>query len=1096
MKILTVLFNSFPSPPLSKNWIGLLLLLVVTTAVAQENIKLKNMDVLYGKGDYQQAGKGYVQLAKENKDKQLEQYVQAQAGVVLVALQQGQQDQIFGEIQNTELAIKDKKINPVSQARLNLMLGKYHLLYKEYDLAIPLLDKTQQLSEQLGEKLTPPMHLELYYALGDLYKERGQKEKALEAYNKAIAIADQQAHEERNYEQLADIKILAGELYDEVLQPEEAIKRYKGVLSQKDTLLEKDPERAGELYYRLGGVYFKRKDYDAAEVSLNEALKYDLTDAEKSDTKFMLSTIYFDRGKYKLALIFNSSALISWSPKQSRLPQENFKGFLQYGKLSSKQTSANSVINNYKTFTQQGEDWTLEKALAAIQEQKLLYQPQPELSDNYNISLLSYHRAEENVQKLPTKEQTVAEIDVQMAKGGLFFKTKNYSRAKAYFERALELMKTIYEEKHPMVVEAKRSLSEVYLEEEIYQQAMNYIDQALAACLEEGDVPQGNQVPPITAAKFPLELLYAIGTKGKVLKGLYKQSKDKKHLLQSLAMFDATIQLLNRLRRTYRREGSKYQLARLAKTFSKEASVVCYQLYELEQKPIYFNKAFDYVELAKGSLLLEAIRELKARKVAHIPDSIIQKEQALKIDIAYLKGEIYTEIRKGFNKDLEHLVTLESQLKEVEAVHEKLIKKLEELYPKYYELKYDFSTAKVEEIQQMLQPQEVLLNYSILDSAILVLGISSENTLCTLIDHNKRGTNKRIRKFIDALRARNKEGISQEGLALYQLLLQPIQQFTQQKDLIIIPDGMLNNLPFETLISQTTPQLKYVLYENAICYNYSATVYLVNQKQKSTILSNEIVAFAPDFAKIDSVLSNNNIGNIELANLELEPLAYAQEEVAILQKLFQQKSHLFTGLAATETQVKQSSSKYGVLHFATHGLVNHSDPMYSSLAFTMDEHNDGLLHTHELFSLELNAGLVTLSACNSGVGKLYEGEGMMSLARGFAYSGAPNLITTLWPISDQATQVIMSSFYQSLQEGMPKHQALQKAKQEFIKDYRVEEEQAYLWGGLIVVGNTDQVDILVEPSTWSWWWLAGVLLMVLLCYLIIRIVRANASKSV
>lgn len=1090
------MITSFPTTFQSSCWIAFLFFITTTFSLqAQVDPSLKAIDVLYGKGDYQQAKQRYLQLAKKSKDKQLDRYVQAQVGVVLVALQAGQQDQIFKALQDAELATKDKKTSPVTQARLNLLLGKYHLAYKEYDLAMPLLAKTQKLSEQLGDKLTAPMHLELYYALGDLYKERGQKEKALEAYNTAIAVADEQAHEERNYEQLADIKILAGELYDEVLQPEEAIKRYEGVLAQKDTLLANDPERAGELYYRLGGVYFKRKDYDAAEVALNEALEYDLTDAEKSDTKFMLSTIYFERGKFKLALILNSSALNSWSPKQSKLPQENFKGFLQYGKLSSKQTGANSAAINYKTFTQQGAGWTLDMAIAAIGEKKLIYQPQPELSDNYNVSLLSYHRAGENVVKLPKNQQVVAEIDVQMAKGALFFKTKNYSRAKGHFERALELMKTIYEEKHPMVVEATRSLSEVYLEEKIYAEAMRYIDRALEACLAEGEMPQGNAVPPIDAAKFPLELLYAIGTKGKVLKGLYKDSGDKKYLVQSLAMFDATIKLLNKLRRTYRSEGSKYKLARLAKAFSKEASLVCYELYQLEKSATYFNRAFDYIELAKGSLLLEAIRELKARKVVNIPDSIIQKEQVFKIEIAYLKGEIYTEIRKGFSKDLKHLVELESQLKEVEENHEKLIIELEQSYPKYYELKYDFSTIEVGALQQLLQPQEVLLNYAILDSAILVMGIAQNSTTCTLINHSKRGTNKSIKRFIDALKDREKQGITKEGLSLYQLVLEPLEDFTANKDLIIIPDGSFNNLPFETLVKSAASRLEYVLYEHSICYNYSATVFAVNQQKKGSITSKEIVGFAPDFAKIDSVLKNNNIDASDLAKLQLEPLEYAKEEVAALDRLFKEHSHLFTGLLASETQVKQSSNAYGVLHFATHGIVNHSDPMYSSLVFAMDDKNDGLLYTHELFGLELNAGLVTLSACNSGVGKLYEGEGMMSLARGFAYSGAPNLITTLWPVSDQATQIIMEKFYDYLQQGVAKHRALQQAKLDFIEEYRVEDEQAYLWGGLIVVGNTDPVEVLVQASTWSWWWLVGVLLMVVLCYLIIRIVRANASKS-
>jgi len=1055
----------------------------------QASSPLKQADILFGKGEFVTAAKAYKKLSNSSTPKK-ELYVQALGAEALSKINLGQQSKVFELLKNAELAAFDlKKVSSETQARLNIALGKYHLVYKEYDLAMPLLNDSHKRSEKLGDKLSAPMQIELNKSLADLYYNRSDYPKALDYYNQAIKVADTQPHEEKNYKQLADIKILAGELYDKVLEPKEAIDRYKKVLSQKDTLLEDDPERAGELYYRLGGVYFKRKDYDAAEVYLNQALKYDLKEGDASDSKFMLSTIYFDREKYNLALILNGSALNTWSSQKGKLPTENFKAFLQFGKLSTKQTNPVQARASYKKMTQKDGEWSIDAELAKISEEKIFYAPEPKLSDNYNISLLSYHESGLAIPKLASNKQTIAEIDIQMAKGGLFFETKNYSRAKGHFEEALDLMKGIYPEKHPMVVEASRSLSEVYLEEQIYGQAMSFIDKALAASMNEGDIYDKNAVPAIDQAKFPLELLNAIGTKGKVLKGLYEENKDPQSLIQALAMFDATIKLLNKLRRTYRKEGSKYQLAGLAQEFSQQASLVCYQLYDITKKESYLSRAFDYVEIAKSSLLLEAVRDLKARKIANIPDSLIQKENAQKIEIAYLKGEIYYEVKQGKYKDIERLVMLEKELSDKTKLHEQLVLSLEQKYPKYFALKYDYSTAGINTVQAALQENEVMLDYLMLDSFILVFAIEQKAINCQLIPHQLGKTNLSIIKFLKSIRKNEIQDIQYAGSYLYGLLIEPLETLLGNKDLIVIPDGFLNNIPFEVLPLTENGDIEYLNERHAFCYNYSATLYLASKEAfKSTKAPQKIIGFAPDFAVLDSILKQGDSLPQIVADLKLEPLVYASQEVRVLQELFGSNSMGIVGAGATETSFKQIAGEYGVLHFATHGIVNHSDPMFSSLAFLTDSINDGLLHTHELFSLELNAELVTLSACNSGIGKLYAGEGVMSIAKGFAYSGAPNMIMTLWPVSDQATEAIMQLFYQYLKQGMPKHKALQKAKLEFIKEYHIGRSHPQLWGGLIIIGNTNPVESLTQVGNSSlWMWiLLGSLLALLILFFVIK----------
>lgn len=1055
--------------------------------LGQSSGALKKADVLFGKGKLVLAAKAYQKIAA-GSNPQKELYIQALAGEALSKINLKQQSKVFNLLKDAETAALDlKKISPVTQTRLNITLGKYHLAYKEFNLAMPLLNNSQKQSKKLDEKLSAPMHIELNKSLADYYYEKNSYPKALEYYGAAIAAADIQPTEEKNYEQLADMKILEGEVYDKVLEPEEAIDRYKKVLNEKNTLFEKDPERAGELYYRLGGIYFRKKNYDLAEVYLNQALRYKLEGLDESDTKFMLSTIYYDRGKYSLALILNGSALNSWMPKKNQLPVENFKGFLQFGKLSGVQSNPVQAKASYKKMTNKGKDWSMDEELESINEEKIFYSPDPKLSDNYNISLLSYHESSSTIPKLNPNQQVVAEIDIEMAKGGLFFKTKNYARAKGHFEKALDLMKEIYPEKHPMVVEASRSLSEVYLEEKIYGQAMSFIDKALEASLGEGETYNKNDVPPIDQAKFPLELLNAIGTKGKVLKGLYAKSKDPKTLIQALTMFDTTIKLLNKLRRTYRKEGSKYQLAELAQEFSQQASLVCYQLYEITKKPNYLNRAFEYVEIAKGSILLEAIRDLKARKIANIPTEVIEKENAQKIEIAYLKGEVYYEVKQGKYKDIERLILLEKELSERTRAHEELVLSLEKEYPKYFALKYDYSTASIESVQNVLQENEVMLDYLMLDSFVLVFAIEQNELACKLVPHNLEETNTSIVKFLRSIRKNEIQDIQYAGSNLYALLLEPLKDLLDNKDLIVIPDGFLNNIPFEVIPLRENGEIEYMNSNHAFCYNYSATLYLTSKDAFKEIKApRKIIGFAPDFALMDSILNNGDSLSQVVADLGLEPLLYADQEVRVLEELFGGSSIGVVGAGSTETFFKQVAKEYGVLHFATHGIVNHNDPMFSGLAFLTDSINDGLLHTHELFSLELNAELVTLSACNSGVGKLYAGEGVMSIAKGFAYSGAPNMVMTLWPVSDQATEAIMRLFYQYLKEGMPKHKALQKAKLAFIKEYQIGHRHPQLWGGLIVIGNTNPVDSLAEVKSSNLWIILGSLLALLILFFLMK----------
>jgi CHAT domain-containing protein len=145
----------------------------------------------------------------------------------------------------------------------------------------------------------------------------------------------------------------------------------------------------------------------------------------------------------------------------------------------------------------------------------------------------------------------------------------------------------------------------------------------------------------------------------------------------------------------------------------------------------------------------------------------------------------------------------------------------------------------------------------------------------------------------------------------------------------------------------------------------------------------------------------------------------------------------YFGTAATEEAVKGNKHLNTArrIHFATHGLISEQQPQYSGLVLTLDDDpaEDGLLQVYEIFNLRLNADLVVLSACRTGLGKEVKGEGVIGLTRAFMYAGARSVVVSLWRVADRPTADFMARFYRRLDQDRNKAEALRQAKLEMIQ---------------------------------------------------------------
>ena len=189
----------------------------------------------------------------------------------------------------------------------------------------------------------------------------------------------------------------------------------------------------------------------------------------------------------------------------------------------------------------------------------------------------------------------------------------------------------------------------------------------------------------------------------------------------------------------------------------------------------------------------------------------------------------------------------------------------------------------------------------------------------------------------------------------------------------------------------------------------------------------------------------------------LERLKYSGIEVNNIAKLFPSgNADLLLRGSATEEKVKEEGilEKYQYVHFATHGIVNERKPDFSGIVLTQDEdpNENGFLQAAEIFNLSMNAELVVLSACQTGLGKMVRGEGIVGLTRAFMYAGTPSVLVSLWSVSDISTSKLMEKFYENLiKKKFDKTRALQQAQIFMIKEKKF--SHPFYWAPFVLIGD-------------------------------------------
>lgn len=514
----------------------------------------------------------------------------------------------------------------------------------------------------------------------------------------------------------------------------------------------------------------------------------------------------------------------------------------------------------------------------------------------------------------------------------------------------------------------------------------------------------------------------------------------------ALKSVDQGVAELDRLKPTFKSQSDKLVLIEDVFPLFESGLEAAYNLNAIHKNDSLINKAFLYAEKSKSVLLLEALLSTQATKFANIPSDLLSQESQLKSGITFVEKQI--------NNAQGETAELENQLFALKSEHRGLIESIETTYPAYYDLKYNTNVISVGKTQELLANDELVLSYFYGSKAIYLLALAKESKALHKISLSQE-LEEQIKNVRQKLADPNTDVavLNNESYELYRKLLYPILETTPKTRLLIIPDGLLNYIPFGSLNTQKNG-IRYVIEDKTIAYANSATLWSQLKERKND--NNSVLAFAPSF--------ENNHLNVDIKSAQLLPLPHNKREVEQILTSFE--GDLFLGSEASLSNFNAQITAHGILHLATHAIFDDTSPEYSYLAFAPHAKEESLLYVRDLYNLSLNAGMVTLSACESAIGELKRGEGFLSLTRGFFYSGAASITSTLWKINDASTTTLMDSFYKNLAQGDKKDLALQKAKKSFLEQ---NEQNAlahpYYWSGFVVSGNTAP---LASLNLWRW----------------------------
>jgi CHAT domain-containing protein len=623
-----------------------------------------------------------------------------------------------------------------------------------------------------------------------------------------------------------------------------------------------------------------------------------------------------------------------------------------------------------------------------------------------------------------------------------------------------------------------------------YRQALQCLQQSIiAGCSTFRDTSAFSDPPPEDIV-LTYNLIKTLTLKAYILYSIYEKNNQPLHFLEAaLRCQELALKLIEKRIIDIDEEQSGLITADLIRIPMNNSVSYAVLLYLRTREKQYAQKAWEYAEKSKMQVL--SINTMKKKNLlsSDLPDSLVEKERKLNEDILEIENRMALDEKYGRKAGsesgaLERLASLYGQ-------RDALRTRLEEGFPLYKRLKYNFRVAPMEQIQKILDKDEVVVEYQLLSTEVITFVICRNDfsILFRPIDQKVADNIAILRQVLTSNPVSGDPADTymkfvRSSYYLYTQLIEPIDTLIKNRRLIIIPHNLLTLLPFEVLINRRPldtlkpdfRSLSYLIREFPVSYAFSANL-LVDRDNDHDFGSGTAI-FLPDY----------DMKNKEMT--DLPSLKGAASEAQAIKKLT--GGRLYKGPMADKTTFKARAGGYRILHIASHTKLDEKHPGLSCLMMTAtaDSTGEGNLYSYELTQMELDAQLVVLSGCSTGFGLLRNCEGLVSLARSFFYTGVRTVVLTLWPVADQSGSQLVSEFYKGLRKQQTLDQSMKDAKLNFLQSADPVKAHPFYWAGYIIVGKTDPVPLKKYPVAML---VLPAAVLILFFYLLYRKIRIRAS---
>ncbi len=960
--------------------------------------------------------------------------------------------------------------------------GKNYYNNNNFDKAEILLLESKKILESLSEKDSSKL-ISIYNLLGNIYKNDGKSDLALSSYTTAIEMTT--LTKGADHKSIGTIKENIGGLYVRLGDNEKAIKYLEEAYQIKIESYGPNHEKIADNHIELAILYRKNSQYKKALDYAKKALyiyteKFGNNHSDVSIACSTIGTIYYRLNDLKSALTyFQKSSYVD--KKLGNLKNVAYTN-INIGNIYNSLNNYEKAIYHYNLGAETLENKFQNRFMPVV---GTIYQNIGILYKKNNLpekALESYKKVLAIYDSKQLKENTPQHAEICLNIGNLYADKGNYKKAKLYKKKAYEIYKESYGEENYNVAVCYYNLGRDYFNQKQDSIAMNYFQSSLKSlgCNSKKDIP------------YIISELEALKNLNLIIEILLRQQENSQMLLKHNLEYYLNIALEMILyKKFYSNDNLNIDGWTILVSHLYEKAILFYKK-EFDNSGKYTYQINHIFEQKKSINLYKSFYKSGAKKIKRVSESILIKEDSLKTIISELEKTRFINKNNLNDRNKQDSVIAEynNLLAEATISLDSFQNELKENYPNYYRLQYDTSLVSIKEIQkEFINNNQAILNFFVGETNIYSLLISKNKIhinetpkdfpLNELVQQMRNGIYKPFlgeylsQNILDSLNLQ----YTTASYQLYKKLILPVKELLpDQSELIIIPDGVLGYIPFDALLTSPIENndnprdFPYLLKDYQTSIAYSATLLKeMRNKKHASIPDKNFLALAPSFESDNTDTLLLAARNIDLTNEKnrLGALLYNISEVERIQEII--GGDILTGTMATEAAFVEKASEYQILHLSTHGKANDKVGDYSFLAFynTKDSIENEWLYNREIYELDLNADMVVLSACETGIGEMQRGEGIISLARGFSYAGAKSIITTLWSVNDQQTSEIMSYFYANIKDGkQSKDAALRKAKLEYIENSTSPEP--YFWAAFIPIGDMSPIEISNQYPVWIW----------------------------